>query len=50
MVLLPGVTVAYGFFLSFSMYCFTADGVLLALAVFAVSHPRKRGPLGLIPI
>ena len=39
-VLLPGVTVAYGFFLSFSVCCFTAafgaDGVLLALAVFGL--------------
>ena len=39
-VLLPGVTVAYGFFLSFSVCCFTAafgtDGVLLAFAVFGL--------------
>lgn len=39
-VLLPCVTVAYGFFLSFSVCCFTAafgpDGVLLALAVFGL--------------
>ena len=39
-VLLPCVTVAYGFFLSFSVCCFTAafgtDGVLLALAVFGI--------------
>ena len=39
-VLLPGVTAAYGFFLSFSVCCFTAafgaDGVLLALAVFGL--------------
>ena len=39
-VLLPCVTVAYGFFLSFSVCCFTAafgpDGVLLALAVFCL--------------
>ena len=39
-VLLPFVTVAYGFFLSFSVCCFTAafgaDGVLLALAVFGL--------------
>lgn len=38
--LLPVVTVAYGFFLSFSVCCFTAafghDGVLLALAVFGL--------------
>lgn len=38
--LLPCVTVAYGFFLSFSVCCFTAafgaDGVLLALAVFGL--------------
>lgn len=37
-LLLPCVTAAYGFFLSFSVCCFTAafgtDGVLLALAVF----------------
>lgn len=40
LVLLPCVTVAYGFFLSFSVCCFTAafgaDGVLLALAVFGL--------------
>ena len=39
-VLLPCVTVAYGFFLSFSVCCFTAafgtDGVLLALTVFGL--------------
>lgn len=39
-VLLPCVTVAYGFFLSFSVCCFTAafgaGGVLLALAVFGL--------------
>lgn len=39
-VLLPCVTVAFGFFLSFSVCCFTAafgsDGVLLALAVFGL--------------
>ena len=39
-VLLPCVTAAYGFFLSFSVCCFTAafgvDGVLLALAVFGL--------------
>ena len=39
-LLLPCVTVAYGFFLSFSVSCFTAafgtDGVLLALAVFGL--------------
>lgn len=39
-LLLPCVTVAYGFFLSFSVCCFTAafgaDGVLLALAVFGL--------------
>ena len=39
-VVLPLVTVAYGFFLSFSVCCFTAafgaDGVLLALAVFGL--------------
>lgn len=39
-VLLPCVTVAYGFFLSFSVCCFTAafgaNGVLLALAVFGI--------------
>jgi hypothetical protein len=39
-VLLPCVAAAYGFFLSFSVSCFTAafgtDGVLLALAVFGV--------------
>ena len=39
-VLLPGVTAAYGFFLSFSVCCFTAafgtDGVLLAMAVFGL--------------
>ena len=39
-VLLPGVTAAYGFFLSFSVCCFTAsfgaDGVLLALAVLGL--------------
>lgn len=39
-VLLPCVTVAFGFFLSFSVSCFTAafgsDGVLLALAVFGL--------------
>lgn len=40
LVLLPVITVAYGFFLSFSVCCFTAafggDGVLLALAVFGL--------------
>lgn len=40
MLLLPCVTAAYGFFLSFSVCCFTAafgaDGVLLALAVFGL--------------
>lgn len=39
-VLLPALSVAYGFFLSFSVCCFTAsfggDGVLLALAVFGL--------------
>lgn len=39
-LLLPCVTAAYGFFLSFSVCCFTAafgaDGVLLALAVFGL--------------
>ena len=39
-VLLPCATAAYGFFLSFSVCCFTAsfgaDGVLLALAVFGL--------------
>ena len=39
-LLLPCFTVAYGFFLSFSVCCFTAafgaDGVLLALAVFGL--------------
>ena len=39
-VLLPCVTAAYGFFLSFSVCCFTAsfgaDGVLLALAVLGL--------------
>ena len=39
-VLLPCATVAYGFFLSFSVCCFTAsfgaDGVLLALAVLGL--------------
>lgn len=39
-ILLPCVTAAYGFFLSFSVCCFTAafgaDGVLLALAVFGL--------------
>ena len=39
-VLLPCATVAYGFFLSFSVCCFTAsfgaDGVLLALAVLVI--------------
>lgn len=39
-VLLPCVTAAFGFFLSFSVSCFTAafgaDGVLLALAVFGL--------------
>ena len=39
-VLLPCVTAAYGFFLSFSVCCFTASfgpaGVLLALAVFGL--------------
>ena len=39
-LLLPCATVAYGFFLSFSVCCFTAafgsDGVLLALAVFGL--------------
>ena len=38
--LLPCLTVACGFFLSFSVCCFTAafgpDGVLLALAVFGI--------------
>lgn len=38
--LLPVVTAAYGFFLSFSVCCFTAafgrEGVLLALAVFGL--------------
>lgn len=40
LLLLPCVTAAYGFFLSFSVCCFTAafgaDGVLLALAVFGL--------------
>lgn len=39
-VLLPVVTVAYGFFLSFSVCCFTAAfggaGALLAMAVFGI--------------
>lgn len=39
-VLLPCATAAFGFFLSFSVCCFTAafgaDGVLLALAVFGL--------------
>ena len=39
-LLLPGLTAAYGFFLSFSVCCFTAafggNGVLLALAVFGL--------------
>lgn len=39
-LLLPGLTVACGFFLSFSVSCFTAafggEGVLLALAVFGL--------------
>lgn len=39
-VLLPGVTAAFGFFLSFSVSCFTAafgpDGILLALAVMGL--------------
>ena len=39
-LLLPCATVAYGFFLSFSVCCFTAafgaDGVLLALSVFGL--------------
>lgn len=39
-VLLPCVTAAYGFFLSFSVCCFTmafgTEGVLLALAVFGL--------------
>lgn len=39
-LLLPCATVTYGFFLSFSVCCFTAafgvDGVLLALAVFGL--------------
>lgn len=39
-LLLPCATVAYGFFLSFSICCFTAsfgsEGVLLALAVFGL--------------
>ena len=39
-VLLPGVTAAFGFFLSFSVSCFAAafgsDGVLVALAVMGV--------------
>lgn len=39
-VLLPGLTAAFGFFLSFSVSCFTAafgvNGVLLALAVFGI--------------
>lgn len=39
-VLLPALTAAYGFFLSFSVCCFTAafgsDGVLLALSVFGL--------------
>ena len=53
-VLLPCVTAAYGFFLSFSVCCFTAafgvDGVLLALAVFGlrcmVTLPCWRRPPG----
>ncbi|MEG1594631.1 MAG: hypothetical protein RR350_09470 [Oscillibacter sp.] len=40
LALLPLITVAYGFFLSFSVCCFTAafggEGVLLALAVFGL--------------
>lgn len=40
LVLLPLITVAYGFFLSFSVCCFTAafggEGVLLAFAVFGL--------------
>lgn len=39
-LLLPCVTAAYGFFLSFSVCCFTAsfgaDGVILALSVFGL--------------
>ena len=39
-VLLPCLTVAFGFFLSFSVCCFTAafgpGGVLVALAVFGL--------------
>ena len=39
-VLLPGVTMAFGFFLSFSVSCFTAafgtDGIVLALAVMGL--------------
>lgn len=39
-LLLPAVSLAFGFFLSFSVSCFTAsfggDGVLLALAVFGL--------------
>lgn len=39
-VLLPGLTAAFGFFLSFSICCFTAafggDGMLLALSVFGL--------------
>lgn len=38
--LLPGITAAFGFFLSFSVCCFTAafgeEGVVLALAVFGL--------------
>lgn len=40
LLLVPCLTVTYGFFLSFSVCCFTAafgaDGVLLALAVFGL--------------
>ena len=55
-VLLPVVTVAYGFFLSFSVCCFTASfgggGVLLALAVtlpcyFALAVPSVQNAAAL---
>jgi len=40
MVLLPGLTAAYGFFLSFAVSCFASafgkEGILLALAVFGL--------------
>ena len=46
-LLLPAVSLAFGFFLSFSVSCFTAsfggDGVLLALAVFGLRCPQVPG-------